>query len=125
MTNWKRRKLVPSGRHLAIAGFLGWTVEQLVGNAPVSGGGSVSEPAAPYSVPTATEGSDHSGRGWFDGKDMTPQECELVAIFRQLSEHARDVALDDVRTARDTEKHLAEAMRQRRKTPKPAERAKD
>jgi hypothetical protein len=32
--NWKARNKVPPSRHLDIAGFLGWTVEQVTGHAP-------------------------------------------------------------------------------------------
>jgi hypothetical protein len=115
MTNWKLRKRVPPSRFVEIGRALGWSVEQLVGEEPRS----VSEPEADYGVSRAADGDSHGGRGRFDGTDMTPQECELVSIFRQLSPSGRLVALGQVRLARDTQEHMQEALGHRR-APSPA-----
>ena len=32
--NWKQREVIPANRHAAVAAFLGWSVEQLLGLAP-------------------------------------------------------------------------------------------
>jgi hypothetical protein len=116
MTNWKLRKKVPPGRYVDLARALGWSVEQLVGEDPT---GSVNEPPVAYAVSQADDALHSGARGRLDGTDMTPQECELVSIFRQLNKSGRLVALGQVRLARDTEEHLQEALGQRRE-PSPA-----
>lgn len=53
---------------------------------------------------------------------MTPQECELIAVFRQLGDQARKVMLESVLSARDCERE-AEALVQRVRR-KPSDGAK-
>lgn len=80
--------------------------------------GSINEPAATYGGHGTIEDAYRNGRGWFgeDGIQMlTPQEVELVGIFRHLREATREVALDALRDTRDSEKHAAEALRVRLK----------
>lgn len=52
-------------------------------------------------------------RGWFDNDGdtmMTPQEVELVGIFRQLNEPAKAVVMDTLRAARDEMQRQAERI---------------
>lgn len=44
---------------------------------------------------------------------LTPQEVELIGIFRQLGAPARRVTLDALRSTQDTQEHEAEALKER------------
>lgn len=62
------------------------------------------------------EGADRDSGVFFDdaGIEMiTPQEVELIGIFRQLGAAVRKVALEELRLARDGEEHEAEVLQQR------------
>lgn len=92
---------------------------------PPPGGGSVNEPAAAYGASRTIEDAYRDGRGWFgeDGIQMlTPQEVELVGIFRQLGAAARKVTLEALRSTRDSEEHAAEALQFSLRSKDPAAR---
>lgn len=78
-----------------------------------SRGGSDSEPAGGNSDSRTIDDAYRDGRGWFDGVEMTHQECELLAIFRQLRAPARKVMLEALRSTRDSAEHEAEALQER------------
>jgi hypothetical protein len=82
-----------------------------------TGGGSPSERALGDSAARAIEGAFGLERGWLDNDVehmiRTPQEMELVAIFRQLDEATRQVVIDSIRDARDGAAKAAEQLRGR------------
>lgn len=74
------------------------------------------------------EDAYRSGEGWFgeDGLQMlTPQEVELIGIFRQLGAPARKVTLEALRSTRDREEREAEALQMRLRKPATSGPARD
>lgn len=84
---------------------------------------SLSHPAAEDAPTESIEDAFRAGRGW-SGKDglemLSPQEVELVGIFRQLGAAARKVTLESLRSTRDHEEREAEALQERLRGKTPA-----
>jgi len=81
---------------------------------PQEGEGSRSERGLGDSSARAIEDALKLGRGWFDNDVeamiRTPQEQELIAIFRQLNEPGRDALIENLRETRDVLKREAERV---------------
>lgn len=80
---------------------------------PKSGISAPSERGLGDTAARAIERALSLERGWFDNDGdamMTPQEVELVGIFRQLSEPARQAVLEHLRQTRDEMQRQAERL---------------
>jgi hypothetical protein len=79
-------------------------------------GGSDHEPADGNDASRTIEDAYRDGTGWLgeDGIEMlTPQEVELVGIFRQIGPLARKLALEELRVTRDKAELEAEDLQRR------------